>query len=110
MCQQGKTESVAHFVSECPAYAPHRVRLHEQVARALECSNGNISSAAYLAMGELAQTRVLLGQRTGDPVAEDRVDTHVKKFLTKAWNVRAGMTAAVNTVMGTSYDVVAPAC
>jgi hypothetical protein len=110
MCQQGKVESVAHFVSECPAYAPHRGRLHEQVTRALECSSANVTSSAYLDMGEHAQTRVLLGQRMGDPVAEDRVDKHVKKFLTKAWNMRAGMTEAVNSVMGMSYDVCAPAC
>ena len=48
-------------------------------------------------LAEEGHARVLLGQRTGDPIAdpEARVDKHVKKFLVKAWNTRATKTAAI---------------
>ena len=48
------------------------------------------------------QCDVLLGKRIGDPVAEDRIDSVVKRYLTKAWNLRAE--AKINAVLGTAYD------
>jgi hypothetical protein len=56
-------------------------------------------------MSSRARCEVLLGKRIGDPIAENRIDTAVKRYLTKAWNLRAGVTANVNSVLGTSYDV-----
>jgi hypothetical protein len=104
MCKEGKLEDVAHFITECPAYASHRERLNTQVTRALE-GNEVLSGESYGQMDAHAQTRVLLGQRVGDPTREDRIDRHIKRFLTKAWNIRKDMTATINRVMGTSYEV-----
>ena len=108
MCHQG-VENVAHFVVECPAYATHRARLHTQVTHALQDCEGHVTVDDYCQMGNAAQSRVLPGQRLGDPVVEDRIDVHVKKYLVKAWNVRSCMTSHINTVMGTAYEVCASA-
>ena len=105
MCKQGKVEDVAHFVAGCPAYAAQRTRMRAQVARALDDSAGTVATEDFDAMDEEGRARVLLGQRTGDPIAEARIDRHVKKFLVKAWNTRASMTAAINEVMGKAYEV-----
>ena len=48
---------------------------------------------------------MILGKRIGDPVAEDRIDAVVKRYLTKAGNLRAGVTARINAVLGTAYDL-----
>ena len=56
-------------------------------------------------MGSPAQCEVLLGRRIGDPIAEDRIDAAVKRYLTKTWNMRADVTARINAVLGTAYDV-----
>ena len=48
---------------------------------------------------------MILGKRIGDPIAEDRIDAAVKRYLTKAWNLRAGVTADINDALGTAYDV-----
>jgi len=109
MCKQGKVEDVAHFVAGCPAYAAQRTRMRVQVARALDDSAGTVATEDFDAMDEEGRARVLLGQRTGDPIAEARIDRHVKKFLVKAWNTRASMTAAINEVMGKAYEVCASA-
>ena len=107
MCTQGKVEDVAHFVAGCPAYAAQRSRMCVQVARALDYSIGSVVAEDFAAMDEEGRARVLLGQRTGDPVAEAKIDRHVKKFLVKAWNTRASLTSATNEVMGKAYEVCA---
>jgi hypothetical protein len=56
-------------------------------------------------MDSLTQYEILLGKRFGDPLAENRIDAAVKRYLTKTWNSRAGVAAAINNVLGTSYDV-----
>ena len=56
-------------------------------------------------MSSQAQCVVILGRRIGDPIAENRIDASVKRYLTKAWNLRAGVTARINAVLGTAYDV-----
>jgi hypothetical protein len=109
MCRQVVVEDVAHFVSECPSYTTHRTRMECQVARVLQAGTTTISAAGLSALGHRARTRVLLGQRIGDPVVEDQIDKHVKVFLTKAWNTRAHMASVINTVMGTTHEVWAAA-
>ena len=56
-------------------------------------------------MDSLAQCEVILGRRINDPIAEDRIDAVAKRYLTKTWNMRAEVTARINTVLGTAYDV-----
>ena len=48
----------------------------------------------------------MLGKRFGDPKLEDSMDRRVKRFLVKTWNRRAGLTEAINSVLGTAYDIV----
>ena len=57
-------------------------------------------------MTQLDRTRLLLGKHTGDAVVEAQIDRAVKQFLVKAWN-RAGVTAVINTRLGTKYEVFA---
>ena len=42
------------------------------------------------------QFAVLLGRRISDPAAEDRLDRSVKRYLSKCWNLRAGVPGAIN--------------
>ena len=53
------------------------------------------------------QLAVLLGRRTSDPAAEDRLDRSVKRYLSKCWNFRAGVTGAINDALFTSYGIYA---
>jgi hypothetical protein len=46
-----------------------------------------------------------LGQRIGDPALENRIDRNIKRYLQKAWNIRAPVTASVNAVLGKDYEV-----
>ena len=104
-CKANKVEDVAHFISECPAYSIHRKRLHTRVFKALDTDAEVIGEADFKKLDAEAQTRILLGQRIGNRALEDSIDTHIKLYLTKAWNIRKPTTEAINRVMGTSYDV-----
>ena len=63
---------------------------------------GNINFAGSSAAG---QGDILLGLRIGDRRAEDKIDATVKRFLRKAWNARSSVTANINDVMGTRYEM-----
>ena len=56
-------------------------------------------------MDRQAQCEVILGKRIDDPAAKDRIDAAVKRYLVKAWNLRAEVTARINATLGTAYDV-----
>ena len=90
---------------ECPRYEGKRVGLMARVRLILSQAAGTLTAAAFADMGSRAQCEVILGKRIGDPVAEDRIDAAVKRYLTKAWNLRAGVTARINAVLGTAYDL-----
>jgi len=90
---------------ECPRYAVKRAGLMSQVRRILSRSVGTLSAAAFVDMGTSSQCEVILGRRIGDAVAEDQMDAVVKRYLTKTWNMRAEVTARINAVLGTAYDV-----
>ena len=51
------------------------------------------------------QLAVLMGKRISDPKAEDRLDRSVKRYLSKCWNLRAGVTSAINDALFTSYGI-----
>jgi hypothetical protein len=53
------------------------------------------------------QLAVLLGRRISDPTTEDRLDRSVKRYLSKCWNLRSGVTGAINDALFTSYDIYA---
>ena len=106
-CAAGQVETVSHFVSGCTAYDRHRDKLDRHIGTLLATSNSSVSAEQYRAMTQLDKTRLLLGKHTGDAVVEAQMDRAVKKFLVKAWNARAGVTTAINTVLGTKYEVFA---
>ena len=65
----------------------------------------------FVHMDNTGQCRLLLGQRLGDPVAEDQVDRAVKHYLKKAWNARGRVAEAIDSVLGTSSAIfAAPVC
>jgi hypothetical protein len=63
--------------------------------KALDRSTSNITALGFTAMSEGQQSHVLLGKRFGDPAAEYRIDRSVKRFLRKAWTIRAPVTARI---------------
>lgn len=104
-CGSGAVEDVHHFIMACPCYAAKRADLIARVGLILSHSACNLTASAFAGMGSQAQCEVILGRRIGDPIAEDRIDAVVKRYLTKTWNLRAGVTAKINAVLGTAYDV-----
>ena len=132
-CGTGVVEDVHHFVMECPRYAERRADLLGRVGMIMQSSaqppkgrdrtgkdrkgqdqegtgtgkegKGQEQDAPFAEWDGREQYEILLGRRFGDPIAEDRIDAVVKRYLTKTWNMRAGVTAAINTALGTHYDV-----
>ena len=110
-CHTGAVESVPHFLCECRAYAGHRRRLVNTVRRALDGGACTVRGDEFAHMDNTGRCRLLLGQRLGDPVAEDQVDKAVKHYLKKAWNARGRVAEAIDSVLGTSSAIfAAPVC
>jgi hypothetical protein len=104
-CGGGTVEDTHHFIMDCPRYAGKRDSLIARVGLILSRSTSELTAPAFVCMSSQAQCEVILGKRIGDPIAEDRIDATVKRYLTKAWNLRAGVTARINAALGTAYDV-----
>ena len=104
-CDTGAVEDVHHFMMVCPMHTHRRAKLLKTVDAALARADGPGDKVNFLVMNSMSQHRVLLGQRVGDPAAEDRIDEMVKRYLRKTWNARAGVTTVINEVMGTVYGV-----
>lgn len=102
-CDIGQVEDVHHFVMECPTYAHKRDKLVQRVSTILAQSSAGLGH--FTQMDSRAQSLILLGKRIGDPVAENSIDVAVKRYLTKCWNLREGVTKALNSVLGTSYEI-----
>ena len=105
VCCSAKIEDVQHFMMECPHYTAKRVGLLKQVACILAESTGNTTATDFATMPTRDQLSVLLGKRISDPIAEDRIDRNVKRFLSKCWNLRSTVTGAVNDALFTSYGI-----
>jgi hypothetical protein len=104
-CGLGVVEDVHHFIMDCPRYALKRATLITQVGSIMSGSVCGVPAPALTSMNSQGQCEVILGKRIGDPIAENRIDTVVKKYLIKAWNARAEVTASINATLGTTYDV-----
>ena len=104
-CGCGAVEDVRHFIMDCARYAAKRAGLLARVGVILTSASCDPTAQAFRDMCSQDQCDMLLGKRIGDPVAEDRIDSAVKRYLTKAWNLRADVTARVNAVLGTAYDL-----
>jgi hypothetical protein len=104
-CGCGTVEDVHHFIMGCSRYAAKRASLIARIGLILSSSACKLTAPAFACMSSQAQCEVILGKRIGDPIAEDRIDATVKRYLTKAWNLRAGVTADINDALGTAYDV-----
>ncbi len=59
-----------------------------------------LDSARFDALQDNDKLIVLLGARLCSRVAEDRIDTIVKRFLRRAWSSRAEVTGFVNEILG----------
>ena len=103
--EKAVVEDVHHFIMECSSYSDKRERLLCSVRSIIDGSAGELIAGEFQAMDSTSQAHILLGKRFGDPIAENSIDRLVKRFLTKAWNIRSGLTDKVNTVLSTSYDV-----
>ena len=103
-CGLGQVETTSHFVLDCPAYAVHRARLFTEAQRAIASAPGQ-GTTSFADRPPGSQLALLLGQRIDAPRAENRLDRAFKRFLRKAWNIRAPITAEVNKLMGTNYEV-----
>ena len=104
-CNNGEIEDVEHFIMRCPSYDNPRNNMLTDVRTVIDRSPIALNAAGFDAMSQGDQCKILLGQRIGDPVAENRLDRNIKRFLRKAWNIRAPVTAAVNAVLGKEYEV-----
>jgi hypothetical protein len=104
-CGCGAVEDTHHFVMDCGSYAAKRAGLVARVGKILADSACDLAAPAFARMSSRAQCEVILGRRIGDPIAENRIDAAVKRYLTKAWNLRAGVTARINAALGTAYDM-----
>ena len=105
VCRSGAVEDVHHFIMDCPHYAARRAGLVARVEHVLSRASCDLTAPAFAGMTSQAQCEVILGRRIGDPIAEDLIDSAVKRHLTKTWNMRAGTAAKINAVLGTAYDV-----
>ena len=95
-CDHSAVETVQHFVMDCPRYSKQRALLFRDVtARMPSFSN----------MQEDKRYHVILGKRTGNPQLDHAIDRTVKRRLKKFWNLRAPISMAVNSTLGTSYWV-----
>jgi hypothetical protein len=104
-CNEGAVETVQHFILDCPNYEHHRKELFCAVDKTLTRALDGTQIEQWRNGGQGHRLRILLGGRIGDPPIEDRIDRSVKRFLRKAWNKRAPIGLAINTVLGTKYDV-----
>jgi hypothetical protein len=102
-CDSGEVEDIDHFVMRCDATAKHRLACTVRVRATLRTCT-SLSTADFDSLTEVDRLHVLLGRRFGDPGAEDRVDTIVKKFLRKCWASRTQLTLSINELFGTHYD------
>ena len=93
-CENGQIEDVHHFLMECPTYGHQRAKLMHRVLDVLSQCSGQ---EQFGQMDNRSQSLVILGKRIGDPAAENRIDAAVKKYLVKCWNLRGGVTRAINT-------------
>ena len=105
-CDMGVVESTQHFIMECPAYSTPRVRLLAEAQ--LACNRAPGVQQDFETTPAKDQMAVLLGKRIGAPKCEDRLDRACKRFLRKAWNLRAPVTTVTNDLMGTKYEVFTP--
>jgi len=104
-CNTGRVEDVHHFVMECPKYEDKRAALMRQAVVEIAKSDGDLGPVEFATMQPSEQLPILLGKRFADPAAEDRLDRNVKRFLSKCWNLRSGVTGAINTALFTSYGI-----
>ena len=73
-------EDVTHFIFDSPMYTRHRQRMLQAVRQTLSNPRARcpLSANAFDAISTADQAEVLLGQRIGAPLAEDKIDRHVK--------------------------------
>jgi hypothetical protein len=105
VCNNGEVEDVEHFIMRCSSYDKPRDSMLADIRTVIDRSPIALDAPGFDAMSQGDQCEILVGQRIGDPAAENRIDRNIKRFLRKAWNIRAPVTDTVNTVLGKEYEV-----
>ena len=102
----GTVEDVRHFVMECPAYNAFRTKLNARAEVLVKAASDKctIPDRDFSALPDVDKFHIILGQRFGDKATEDKLDSCVKRYLRKCWNIRAPLTRAINEALGTSYE------
>ena len=90
-----------HFIMEFPSYALKRDKLMQRVAVVLSQSSVDLGED-FAHMDSREQSHILLGKRIGDPTTENNIE---KRYLVKCWNLRGDVTRAINSVLGTEYEI-----
>ena len=107
MCNSpGTVEDVRHFVMECPAYSAFRTSLYARAEVLVKAASNKctILDRDFSTLPDVDKFHIILGQRFGDKATEDKLDSCVKRYLRKCWNIRAPLTRAINEALGTSYE------
>ena len=105
VCNNPVVETIHHFLMDCPAYDHLRHKLITDVRGALGRTHGTVDTAAFDAMNDTDKSAILLGQRTGDPFVDARIDRTCKKYLRKFWNTRNPTTTRINNILNIKYDI-----
>jgi hypothetical protein len=105
MCKTGVVKDMEHFIMDCASYEVHRARMYEWVERKTDRASTSIPPGGLRSLDKQEQLLIILGKRFGKLEYEDRVNKHVKRFLRKCWNARSQVTATINEMCGTSYEV-----
>ena len=103
-CGSNDVEDVHHFIMAYPRYAAKRAGLIARVRLILSRATGSLTATAF-GYVQPGAVRGDPSRRIGDPIAENRIDAAAKRYLTKAWNLRVGVTASINAALDTAYDV-----
>lgn len=101
MCDGNELEDIEHMILRCDAYKQHRERLFRVVRdnylerEGMTIDNMNTNELMY----------VILGKVMSSKIAENNIDHAVKRFLKKAWRVRAKLTKLINDEFNRSDNI-----
>ena len=102
LCDTGEIETVQHLILSCPTHQHHRETMLGGVSRAYKHSmvTQQNDDVDFGILDSNSQCNILLGESTGLPIMDTRIDALFKRFIKKAWRNRKRVTRAVHEVLG----------